>query len=601
MKTRLAASGLVVGLLLLSREGWGQTPTLTLERTFDLQGQLGGMVAPSDGRYLYVSVKTNGRVLKLDLCSFECQTVTVPSQPGALALSPDESRLYVAKSGATSLAVVDTASWTLSTTWDLAGHVPYAIAASDNRVYIAADEGFDAVLVIVNPQDGSIVLVHEDGWDSNTRLLALDRARSKLYSGVMGSSPSNLSRWNVATEPPILETECAHGDLGSYGKNLTLSPDGLHLLFIVGGGNGDGHTVYNLQALSENFQSRDGEYYFGTDPQDMVYHPLENQVYGVGVDYSGSAIAILDTETQVQTGALQPSYVNREEPVKLCLTGNGSGLFLYAENTWGHLYLFALEEICPSPTPVMIRSESGDYNGDGSSDIGLFRPPTSGWSVRNVTRLFFGSSADSLVAGDYDGDGTSEAAVFRPATGLWSAHRLTRFFLGAASDVTIPGDYDGDGKTDAAIFRPDRKLWVLRNISRLYFGSSEDFPVPGDYDGNGTKEIAVFRSTSSLWAVPGLTRFYFGSRQDLPRPGDFDGNGTWEAAVVRPSALGGAWMARGLTRLLCGLRTDQPVPADYDGDGGDEAGIFRPKTGFWWAYDVTMLYYGAQGDMPVTR
>ena len=95
---------------------------------------------------------------------------------------------------------------------------------------------------------------------------------------------------------------------------------------------------------------------------------------------------------------------------------------------------FLVFQLSP-PTPV----ESGkpwidDYNGDGTSDIAVFRGSAGMWSVRNVTRAYFGASTDELVPGDCDGNGTTDIAIFRPAAGLWSVKDLTRFrfFAGAA-------------------------------------------------------------------------------------------------------------------------------------------------------------------------
>lgn len=79
------------------------SPTPYPQRVYNLGGEVGGMIAPSDPHYLYVSDKTNDRVIKLDLCSFSFAEVTVTDQPTALVLSPDESRLYVVQHGATSL------------------------------------------------------------------------------------------------------------------------------------------------------------------------------------------------------------------------------------------------------------------------------------------------------------------------------------------------------------------------------------------------------------------------------------------------------------------------------------------------------------------
>lgn len=42
--------------------------------------------------------------------------------------------------------------------------------------------------------------------------------------------------------------------------------------------------------------------------------------------------------------------------------------------------------------------DSGDFNGDGTSDIAAYRFSNGMWSVRNLTRVYFGSTVDIPVA-----------------------------------------------------------------------------------------------------------------------------------------------------------------------------------------------------------
>ncbi|MDP8235994.1 MAG: hypothetical protein P9M08_06400 [Candidatus Erginobacter occultus] len=199
----------------------------------------------------------------------------------------------------------------------------------------------------------------------------------------------------------------------------------------------------------------------------------------------------------------------------------------------------------------------GDYNGDGTCDLSIYRRNTGLWAVRGVTRAYFGGPSDSIVPGDYSGDGTWNPAIFRPATGLWAVRGVTRAYFGNFSDQPVPGDYRGDGTYAPGIFRPTTGLWAVRGVTRVYFGNSLDHPVPGDYHGDGTWNPGIFRPTTGLWAARGVTRVYFGNLSDHPVPGDYHGDGTWNPGIFRPAA--GLWAARGITRAYFGSLGDIPA------------------------------------------
>ena len=78
---------------------------------------------------------------------------------------------------------------------------------------------------------------------------------------------------------------------------------------------------------------------------------------------------------------------------------------------------------------------------------------------------------------------------------------------------------------------------------------------------------------------------------------DFIGDGTDDPGIFRGST--GRWAVKDITRLYFGQDGDLPVAGDYNGDGGEEMGIFRPETGLWAIRSVTRTYFGSSNDIAV--
>ncbi len=243
--------------------------------------------------------------------------------------------------------------------------------------------------------------------------------------------------------------------------------------------------------------------------------------------------------------------------------------------------------------------DSGDYDGDGTGDLAVYRFSSGLWAARGITRAYFGTPDDFPVPGDYSGDGTTDFAVYRPGSGLWAVRGGPRIYFGRPGDLPVPGDYDGDGTADLAVFRQSSGLWAVRGATRTYFGGREDIPVPGYFTPDGRKTTGVFRPASGLWAIRGVTRAYFGQRGDSPVPGDYDGDWLWEPAVFRPAS--GLWAVRGVTRAYFGSGGGFPVPGPFAGDGIDRPGFFRPESGLWAIRALTRVYFGSGLDVPATR
>ena len=81
--------------------------------------------------------------------------------------------------------------------------------------------------------------------------------------------------------------------------------------------------------------------------------------------------------------------------------------------------------------------------------------------------------------------------------------------------------------------------------------------------------------------------------------GDYGTDGRSDIAIFRPST--GLWAIRGVSRLYFGTEGDLPVSGDYDADGLANPAIFRPSAGLWAVAGGDRAYYGGEGDIPLPR
>ncbi|MCA1684310.1 MAG: hypothetical protein LC708_04195, partial [Actinobacteria bacterium] len=290
------------------------------------------------------------------------------------------------------------------------------------------------------------------------------------------------------------------------------------------------------------------------------------------------------------------------------------------------------QSVCGATLAPPPHDNMADFDGDGDTDISIYRPSNGGWySNDGFTAQYGGQSGDIAVPGDYDDDGKTDTAIYRPSVGTWYIHNSatntdTLLNYGVGSDIPVPADYTGDGRTEVAIYRPSTPTnlaggtWYIRNLANgtdtivTFGGIQGDIPVVGDYDGDGKSDRAIFRPSSGGWFVQqssgGDTARTYGQSGDIPVPGDYDDDGKTDVGVYRPAV--GTWFVNNSgtgtdTLLNYGVATDQVQPSDYNGDGRTEIAIYRPTTptnlagGTWYirnlanGTDTIVTFGGLQG------
>ncbi|CAN5409681.1 hypothetical protein BH10ACI1_BH10ACI1_06640 [soil metagenome] len=284
--------------------------------------------------------------------------------------------------------------------------------------------------------------------------------------------------------------------------------------------------------------------------------------------------------------------------------------------------------------PQFRRPTRADFDGDGKSDLSVFRPSEGNWYLNRSTQGFsvvkWGLSTDQLVPSDYDGDGKTDFAIFRPNADsnqpdfyiLNSANfTVSGFSWGIPGDIPVVEDYDGDGKDDIAIVRPTpfNFLWYVQKsgggvqiYNDLSFLQSSPIPVAGDFDGDGNADLAarIIFNGGYYWYLRltsgnPIVQFAWGLTGDKVVTGDYDGDEIDDVAVYRPS--NGTWYIRrtsgGSIAVQFGISTDIPAPADYDGDGKTDIAVYRDGT--WYINQSTngllITQFGLNNDMPIAN
>jgi hypothetical protein len=161
---------------------------------------------------------------------------------------------------------------------------------------------------------------------------------------------------------------------------------------------------------------------------------------------------------------------------------------------------------------------AGKWSSAGYDRIGVFRPSTQRWymdvngngiqnscSKDRCASLSVYREGDLPVTGDWNGDGVTQVGLYRPSTGQWFLDRngdrswdgcrrdLCISEFGSAEDLPVTGDWNGAGRSKIGVFRPRTGEWLLDlngnnqwdgcgiDLCLTDFGDVGDIPVAGKW------------------------------------------------------------------------------------------------------------------------
>ncbi len=227
-----------------------------------------------------------------------------------------------------------------------------------------------------------------------------------------------------------------------------------------------------------------------------------------------------------------------------------------------------------------------------ASTPGAFRPSNGFTYLRNSNndgfadiQFFYGQAGDIPVSGDWNGDGTDSVGVYRNGTFYLRNNNSSGFAdlqvsFGAAGDIPVVGDWDGDGIDTVGVFR--NGVFFLRNTNTtgvpditFSYGTGGDLPIAGDWDGDGIDTIGAFRPSTGFVFLRNTntegfadTQFFYGTTGDRPIAGDWNADGIDTVGIVRQ----GQWFLRNSNtpgfadlQFFYGAPTDLPICGDWDG------------------------------------
>lgn len=171
---------------------------------------------------------------------------------------------------------------------------------------------------------------------------------------------------------------------------------------------------------------------------------------------------------------------------------------------------------------------AGDWNGDGTTTVGVYRPTTGKFYLRNsnstdqagvkadVETLMLGNLSSTTpdkvpIACDWNGDGITDLGLFRTSTAEWETFAsygqqagapwigyVATFVYGNPGDKPVCGDWDSNKTATPGVYRDSNSTFYLKNTNDgaagwpQRFGQVGFLPLVGRWIGTAQTLIGAY-------------------------------------------------------------------------------------------------------------
>jgi hypothetical protein len=242
----------------------------------------------------YIVPLCNGWILYGDLTNNKVQAVNVlygvvgnsyqlGAVPGDLAYDATTGFLYATLSGASSLAEINLNNGVV-TNIPLAAPAIHLAAASNGYVFASLSTNYNSpneAICYINGNTGTVLGTASVASFNANAYIACNSAGTTLYVGADGCSNCTTYQFLFNTSTYTLTTQyTASGTYTTNGEEMDISPDGNHLAWVNGGGNGvaapNNYSILDL--YTTNINNSYGDWVTKPYPTSAGFDPFSSNI-----------------------------------------------------------------------------------------------------------------------------------------------------------------------------------------------------------------------------------------------------------------------------------------------------------------------------------